>query len=994
MTFGLPNSGTIDKRFLERANVAGVFSNREMQSVDEFLMDNGVLLDDIALLKPEEVQWCGEVSQLRHLLYGDNTLPIVRRQLSPVRSELTDIRRQLAIERLIVSRAIVEYRMFTESMASRGQWGNVQDDRIRATWSSWVSSLSRRLSEALGEYHASGTTDQVNYKYSGSAKRAMDLISTSGVNPEALATLTLVTATSEMCNPDSSRSTVTGRGNSSVDFDAMAGEVRRWTNTDLESSMTSPGEAGRALFSAVCDVVGSALAFEANAKRSRKAIPVHWSQEERMIVGSELLRLMLAECMVKVDARAALAELQPETNCATPDGKFIIDPEVDLFYQRAEAAKVAGGVGENESVLVNAFVHAVESRGFKSTGYLSVRPSLIDSLARVMPRSSFFRLPPMVTKPAPWLSFWQCGYVTRRFPLIRFTGTKDGARDAQTFNLDRVRESMDYLASTPWRVNLKVLELVETALRMRARSIPGIPSHGAATSPGGAVSPSSEKISRRVDLIQRLKEKQKKESEEPIFLSKLSVARTFKDAPEIFFPHSIDFRGRAYPIPAPFNHQGDDFTRSLLLFGEKKRLGNRGWFWLRLHCANLFGKDKLSFDQRIAWVSDNWEAILCVGQDALSPESVVFVTAHTEDFWQAVACCIEIHDAVTACGPEPIEFCSSLPVQQDGSCNGLQHYAALGRDRLGALAVNVAPSDKVEDVYSVVLALVKQRVQEDAQRVSQGKPGGGVGGITFAGLKANDAKTKAVLARLALESEGVLQRRTVKQTVMTICYGVTQIGASDQVQKQLSDLPIAKTLNATQLAVLSSYLARLTLSSIDTVFNQAMEIKRWFDLVSAEVNKHKLSVSWISPAGVPCRQPYRQPTVTEIRTPLQKITIMSDQDYDTAPVSGAKQRMGFPPNFIHSLDASHMILTSLKCKEAGIAFAAVHDSFWTHAADVDVMNSHIRQEFFAMYQQPILERLRASIVLQLGAEGKHVPPLPKQGDLDLKCVLNSPYFFH
>jgi DNA-directed RNA polymerase len=126
---------------------------------------------------------------------------------------------------------------------------------------------------------------------------------------------------------------------------------------------------------------------------------------------------------------------------------------------------------------------------------------------------------------------------------------------------------------------------------------------------------------------------------------------------------------------------------------------------------------------------------------------------------------------------------------------------------------------------------------------------------------------------------------------------------------------------------------------------------------------------------------------------VQKITVTTEDSYDKAPISAAKQRMGFPPNFVHSLDASHMILTSLRCRDAGITFASVHDSFWTHAADTDIMNTFIREEFYSMYQEPILERLRDSLVMSLGSEGHKIPPLPKQGTLDLKCVLDSPYFF-
>lgn len=54
--------------------------------------------------------------------------------------------------------------------------------------------------------------------------------------------------------------------------------------------------------------------------------------------------------------------------------------------------------------------------------------------------------------------------------------------------------------------------------------------------------------------------------------------------------------------------------------------------------------------------------------------------------------------------------------------------------------------------------------------------------------------------------------------------------------------------------------------------------------------------------------------------------------------NATKQRNAFPPNFIHSLDSCHMMLTALHCFKAGIVFASVHDCFWTHAATVDEMN--------------------------------------------------------
>lgn len=53
--------------------------------------------------------------------------------------------------------------------------------------------------------------------------------------------------------------------------------------------------------------------------------------------------------------------------------------------------------------------------------------------------------------------------------------------------------------------------------------------------------------------------------------------------------------------------------------------------------------------------------------------------------------------------PRPLTVSSA---SQDGSCNGLQHYAALGRDSVGAASVNLVPSDLPQDVYSGVATQV------------------------------------------------------------------------------------------------------------------------------------------------------------------------------------------------------------------------------------------------------------------------------------------------
>ena len=95
---------------------------------------------------------------------------------------------------------------------------------------------------------------------------------------------------------------------------------------------------------------------------------------------------------------------------------------------------------------------------------------------------------------------------------------------------------------------------------------------------------------------------------------------------------------------------------------------------------------------------------------------------------------------------------------------------------------------------------------------------------------------------------------------------------------------------------------------------------------------------------------------------------------------------------MHSLDATHMLLTALKMKEKRLHFASVHDSYWTHANDIPEMNNLLRSCFVDLYSKPILEDLRESLVMRY--PDVEFPPVPTRGTLDIEQVRDSTYFFH
>lgn len=81
-----------------------------------------------------------------------------------------------------------------------------------------------------------------------------------------------------------------------------------------------------------------------------------------------------------------------------------------------------------------------------------------------------------------------------------------------------------------------------------------------------------------------------------------------------------------------------------------------------------------------------------------------------------------------------------------------------------------------------------------------------------------------------------------------------------------------------------------------------------------------------------------------------------------------------------------------KVREKGLTFASVHDSFWTHAGDVESMSQVLRESFVRLHSEPILLRLYEHF--RKMHPTIDFPEVPVRGSLDLNEVMNSKYFFH
>jgi hypothetical protein len=120
-------------------------------------------------------------------------------------------------------------------------------------------------------------------------------------------------------------------------------------------------------------------------------------------------------------------------------------------------------------------------------------------------------------------------------------------------------------------------------------------------------------------------------------------------------------------------------------------------------------------------------------------------------------------------------------------------------------------------------------------------------------------------------------------------------------------------------------------------------------------------------------QPYRKDDTTIVKTVLQRLCLKANT-LNTS-VMKQRQRTAFPPNYIHSIDSTHMMMTAIECRNRGLSFAGVHDSFWTHAGTIHTMNEVLRLKFLELHDRPLLHELHDQLEVRGELETEAVTSL-------------------
>ena len=569
---------------------------------------------------------------------------------------------------------------------------------------------------------------------------------------------------------------------------------------------------------------------------------------------------------------------------------------------------------------------------------------------------------PCIIPPRKWSSIYVGGYYN--YTGLQLVKTNDLAylKQLENTDLSQVYHAVNVVQETGWRIN-KTLFKVMDALFTSQASVNVIPEfhekHMEEPYPKEGTKDEQIDWKRRATIMHT--DNVRRKTKRIQFSQLMWMTRKFIDEKVFYFPHTLDFRGRMYANTAFLNPQGEDSARGLLEFSKGKKIGENGLAWLQVHLANCYGYDKVSLEDRVEWAFKFEESILAIASNPLSEHWWM----DADKPWQFLRACIE-YAKVKEHG---LNYVSHLPVTVDGSCNGLQHFSAMLRDERGGKAVNLTNSETPQDIYDIVRQVALKKILKDV--VTEG--------TELAPIWGNPHN---------------LDRALVKRPVMTTPYGATLYGMRDQIHEEMKkQLDKGKVfqgiLEGEDLWVHCKYLSKFVYNAIGEVVVSARKGMDWLQDCAKKLNELDRPIYWTVPTGFLVKQKYLKSTVSQIITIINgKMSSLYAAHGDSDKLNKSKQVNGIAPNFVHSLDACHLMKTVISGNDEHDieSFAVVHDSFGTHACDIETLGEILREKFIEIYKEDVLNNFRLEQKVELTKPEGY-------GNLKIEEVRDAEFFF-
>lgn len=570
---------------------------------------------------------------------------------------------------------------------------------------------------------------------------------------------------------------------------------------------------------------------------------------------------------------------------------------------------------------------------------------------------------PIVIPPNDWVSHKKGGYYSLYTSLYNTM-----SKDVQIFlkntkKFDFLRP-LNKLQKTPYRINNSILELIDYIYNNNVldpkdnfivpRLIGGLPNN--TTKEFDLVWEEYKSTPKAFfDYKDELEAANTKErSRRLALLMALSTAKKYVKYSSIYQAYQLDYRGRVYVMSSHLSSQGPNWMKALFEFSKGEYLTPDGYYWLKVHTANVYGLDKQPYNERVKWVEDNLQSIL---NTADSPLEHTSFWAWCDSPFEFVASCISIANHING---EKVY----TPIQLDATCSGLQMYSGLLRDREGAKTVNVIGSSR-EDIYQMVADKVNYYIDNNDYPLkfdSFDKEGNLI--VTFTSKEAKSIK-------------GKINRKIVKRPVMTTPYSVTVKGMSNQIWDIMDTM---KDDNQVfwegEDWVVNRLITELTHKAIQEVVTGSTKGQNYLVEISKQLDE---PATWYSPIyGFPIRQTVLADREERVTTVLGKLLVKVESD----KVNKQKQANSIAPNFIHSIDSTILlyVIDNISCD-----ISVIHDCFLVHPNNgYEVQN---------LYKEAFIEVMKTDPLrlVQQQLDPEEIVKFPEYGELDLEEVKQSKY---
>ncbi len=707
---------------------------------------------------------------------------------------------------------------------------------------------------------------------------------------------------------------------------------------------------------AVAIAIGTALEDEARLSQLKRKLPGTWADFLRVVRDKGDIQRRKA-----LRGLAAAADDEWE-RWPKRDRLHVGNVLIELMVEKTGMIRVSNR-------------KAYKGRKMITVAWVEPTPEL-EAWLRESDEANRLRFPmylPLVEPPDDWVSQTEGGYpdnIYMRWPLVKADQAARSRIRPETcpafFN------AVNSLQRTAWEINPDVFAMLDY---FWTEGIPkaGVPAREPQPLPGkpediGTNAKAKKAWCRRAAKVYT--ENAQLSGRRTLMARIHTVAKQFRHQP-FWFPYKADFRGRLYPIPPFLNPQGSDVAKGLLRFARSQPIDTEeARAWLAVHGANCWGEDKVTLEERVAWVEAREADILRVHEDPL-----MYPTwTEASEPWQFLAFCLE-WGAMREAEAAGKVFHSKLPVAMDGSNNGLQLYSLALRDTEGARATNVLPSDEPQDIYQEVADLVTVKLKEDAESL--------------------DEAASAMARTWLLFVDGRVPRAATKRPVMVQPYGGTMYSCREYVEdwheEELKarglrdDPPFAEVFKHTH------YLSKHVWDSIESIVVGARSGMVWLQECAARLVELNVPVVWRSPCGFYVTQFKESQTSSLVRTKMGHRLIVRRLRVGKGSVSPRAMVNGIAPNFVHALDASILVNTINRCVEQGITeFAMVHDSYATHAANAPALAGILRGVTVDIFRKDVLQDFKDQVEDRYKVA---MPDLPVYGDLDPEVLLQSKYFF-